>query len=442
MHVAPIEDDLRLFILERALGLIVLALCAWTIFKDPLSLELVRLQGFNLLQTHESRATPPPDEQPVTIVAIDEASLAAVGQWPWPRTVMARLVDRLSDAGASAIGLDAVFAEPDRTSPDRIVRSVPGLPAEVRGALEGLDDHDAVFARSISRSRVVLGQAGSWDAPESADRPPLAGVVKPDDPDVQRFLPHFPSLVRNIPELETAAAGHGMFSFFIRPDGVARWLPTLFVHDGVTYPGLFVEMLRVAKGRPEILVEGRGEGVDTIRIADDLTLHPDRWGRVQIWYSLSDPGRYVSAADVLSGSVAAERIAGKLVLVGATAAGLLDLNVAPNGESIPGVEIHAQAIECTLAGTCLTRPRHALTIEVVVVVVLGLAMIVALPLWHAVAVLPAVLALEAALAAFAWGLMRTTGVLFDAANPGWVLAAVYLALTWGRMIARERARPA
>src|SRR5262245_3147503 len=120
---------------------------------DATPLQLARLKTFDLYQLVKPRV---PSAQPVVIVDIDEASLNSLGQWPWPRSLVAKLVDQITAAGAAAIGFDVVFPEPDRTSPALLADTMPGLSAAARDELKRQPSNDEVLAQSIARSRVVL----------------------------------------------------------------------------------------------------------------------------------------------------------------------------------------------------------------------------------------------------------------------------------------------
>jgi adenylate cyclase len=175
---------------------------------DPRPIEEMRLRTFDLYQLIRPRVV---TQRPVVIVDIDEASLKALGQWPWPRTLLAELVTRLTQLGAVAIGFDVIFAEPDRMSPALAADSFRALDAETREKLRRLPSNDDVLADAIRRSRVVLGQAGAA-APvpitegEAGQRTGFA--VRGQNP--TPFLVTFPGLLRNVPVLEQAAAGFAL----------------------------------------------------------------------------------------------------------------------------------------------------------------------------------------------------------------------------------------
>src|SRR5579862_8842440 len=148
----------RQFGVARAVCLVLLFALIPLRLADPRPVEELRLRTFDFFQVLRPRVQ---KGYPVVIVDIDEASLKAIGQWPWPRTTVADLVTRITQLGALAIGFDVIFAEPDRMSPAIAEQSFRGIDADMRAKLDSLPSNDEVFADAIKKSRVVVGQAGS-----------------------------------------------------------------------------------------------------------------------------------------------------------------------------------------------------------------------------------------------------------------------------------------
>ncbi len=167
---------------------------------DPAPLETLRLKTFDLYQL---ALDPKPTPQQVLIVDIDEKSLDELGQWPWPRSLLARIIDKVGQAGAVVVGLDVLFPEHDRTSPANVASIVEAYDKEIADRLRKMKSNDEVFAEAMTRTRVVLGQTGyheelkQWHASE-LKQSPIAML----GPDPQRFLDSYPGMVRNVPELE------------------------------------------------------------------------------------------------------------------------------------------------------------------------------------------------------------------------------------------------
>jgi adenylate cyclase len=342
------------------LGLGLLAAFMAAYISNPYPVEFLRLKTFDYFQKLRPRDIPPPEKQPVTIIDLDEDSLAEIGQWPWSRNTVAKLTENLFQMGAAQVAFDIVFAEPDRMNPTDIANSLAGLDDPTREKLRSLPGNDDAFARVIKKSgRVVLGYAGYWEKRESKAGPPVRksisirkrkGAREPKD-----LLPGFHSLVRNIPVLEKAAAGHGIFSLVPESDGIVRRVPTLFVFEGNIYTALAVEMMRVVFQRRSIVVDVDQAGVRSIGIAPrrafppkGLKISTDKMGRVWPYFSKHDKSKYVSARDVLAGTADPAKIKGKMTIVGTSAVGLLDIRATPVDAVIPGVEVHVQLIEAAL----------------------------------------------------------------------------------------------
>ena len=218
----------RWFGLARAVCIVLLFALVPLRVIDPRPLEEVRLRAFDLFQVLRPREQ---TARPVVIVDIDEASLKEIGQWPWPRTVVADLVNRLNALGAVVIGFDVVFPEPDRMSPAVAAESFRGIDAETREKLAGLPSNDEVLAQAIKEARVVVGQAGSAiPAPRSQAEMALQTGFAVKGPDPAPFLVKFAGLLRNVPAIEGAAAGRGLFSINPERDGIVRRVPVVIRH--------------------------------------------------------------------------------------------------------------------------------------------------------------------------------------------------------------------
>src|SRR4051794_36994131 len=228
-----------------------------------------------------------------------------LGQWPWPRTRIAALCRQLTAAGALVIAFDIVFAEPDRLSPPLLADTLPDLADDVRAQLRAQPSNDALLADAIGAGRVVLGQTASnarvaWtgDGP-----PPVTGMaVVGDGGDATRAIIGFPGLVRNVPVLEQAAAGRGVFTISPERDGVVRRVPMIVRAGDTIVPTLSLEIVRVLTEAPSLLVQTDRAGVAGVRLPD-LFVPTDARGRVWVRYGPHDPGRFVSARDILSGRV-------------------------------------------------------------------------------------------------------------------------------------------
>ena len=360
----------RLVCLVLLIGFAVLRL--W----DPPPVQELRVRTFDMFQLIDPRTKA---ARPVTIIDIDDKSLAKLGQWPWPRTVIADMIHNLTSLGAVAIGFDVVFSEADRLNPDIVAGQMRYLDEVTRAKLRELPSNDQILAETIKRSRVVLGETGQPLVVAELDKTlPFTGVATVGEEDAERFLFEFPGLLRNVPVIEKASAGRGLFTIKTERDGLIRRVPMVMRAQGITMPSLSLEILRVVTGTPTLLIKTDKAGVKTIRLKG-LEVPTDEHGQLWVHFARQDPSIYVSAADVLDNSVSPSRVSGKLVLVGTSAVGLNDIKTTPVSSTMPGVEIHAQVLESVLSRAVITQPNYGLGIELLAALIIGLLVIIFTP---------------------------------------------------------------
>ena len=421
----------------RPVGVLLLALLlVLALLPEVPGLRLLRLAAFDGYQNLAPRVR---QSMPVVIVAIDEESLQRHGQWPWPRTWLARLVTRIAEARPAAIGLDIMMPEPDRLSPERVPSLVDGLDQELARKLAGMARNDTVLAAALRGRPVVLGMAGL----ESVPGPP-AGIgqapVRAFGGDPAPFVRRFAGALRSVDEIDAAATGRGLIS--VDPErGVVRRMPLLASLGGTLAPVLGLEMLRVAANVPALSVRVGAGGLEAVAVGD-LVVPTEPDGRVWLHYSRHDPSRFVSAADVLGGRVAADRFEGRLVLIGATALGLSDYQATPVADRMAGVEIHAQFLEAVVDGTLLSRPPLARWIEIGLLVAGGLLLVLAVPLLRARTSLALIVLLVAATLALGFVLYARRGILLDAATPALALTALFTVMLAATLTEAESQRRA
>ncbi|RIL05206.1 MAG: adenylate/guanylate cyclase domain-containing protein [Proteobacteria bacterium] len=399
---------------------------------EPAPVQELQLRVFDRFQRLAPR---PYTDVPVRIVDLDDASLARVGQWPWPRTEVAALVRRLFDMGAAVVAFDAVFAEPDRTSPRQLLERLDALPldAPLRARIEALPDHDAVLADAFAAGRVVTGfvftDAAGGRTPRAA-----AGFNYGGEP-FAHLVPRA-GTVANLPGLEAAAAGNGAFTVDPDVDGIHRRVPLLFAYDGALYPSLATEAVRVAVGARAYSVKtagasgersfGQNTGITQLRIGKDVTVPTTSRGEIWVWYTPPAPERSVPAWTVLDGSADAKRIDGHIVLVGTSASGLRDVGATPLDPVSAGVTVHATVIEQILLGQYLERPDWASGAELVYLAVLGALLAIGIPRVGALGTAALGVIAVAAAAALSWRAYSAWHWLLDPVYPCLAALAVYL----------------
>jgi adenylate cyclase len=404
---------------------------------DPAPIQELRVRTFDTFQVIDPRVK---TARPVTIVDIDERSLAdpRLGQWPWPRTRIADIVNNLTRLGAVVIAFDAVFSEPDRLNPDIAADTFHDLDEETRARLKALPSNDQTLADAIKRSRVVLGESGLPSVVTELDKNlPLTGLAMLGE-EPQRFMFNFPGLLRNVAVLEAAAAGRGLFTIKPERDGIVRRVPMIMLAQGQLMPSLSFEMLRVASGSGTILIKADKAGIQSIAVKG-FQVPTDANGQLWVHYAHRDPSIYVSAVDVLDGRVPLEKIARKLVLIGTSSVGLNDIKTTPVTPAMPGVEIHAQALESALTGAIVQQPNYGIALEFLSALVLGLLVLAFAPRLGPTTLVIVGALFASVLVGISWYFYARHRLLIDFTYPLLSTTAIYLTLIFASFV-REQAQ--
>jgi adenylate cyclase len=402
---------------------------------DPAPIEELRVRVFDTFQRIDHRVK---TARPVTIVDIDEKSLAKLGQWPWPRTRIADMVANLTRLGAVAIAFDVIFSEPDRLNPGAAADTFRNLDEATREKLRALPSNDQVFADTMRRSRVVMGESGLPYVIAELDKTlPVTGLAMLGE-DPQRFMFNFPGLLRNTHVLETAAAGRGLLTINPERDGIVRRVPMVMQAQGTTMPSLSFEMLRVVTGTDTIFIKSGIEGIKSIAVKG-FEVPTDRNGQLWVHFARNDPSIYVPAVDVLEGSVPPEKIKGKLVLIGTSAVGLNDIKTTPVSSAMPGVEIHAQVLEAALTRTLLSQPHYGPLLEFGAALLLGILVIAFAPMFGPVTLVAVGALFATVLIGTSWFFYTQHRELVDFTYPLLSTTAIYLTLIFSSFV-REQAQ--
>ncbi|HWP12903.1 MAG TPA: adenylate/guanylate cyclase domain-containing protein [Ramlibacter sp.] len=388
------------------------------------------------------RATMPRTmDERIVIVDIDEKSLAEVGRWPWGRNRMSEMVQELFDRQhAALLGFDVVFAEADESSGLRRLRQLaqaelkdqPGF-ADRLGQLQAALDYDALFARAMEKRPVVLGYYFTSDRDGR-----ISGVLPAPAMQKESLRGRPINFTRwngygaNIEQLARAAPMAGFFNPIVDGDGVVRSIPLVAEYKGQHYEALSLAMFRMLTGLPgvepgfprERFLSRNYQGLESILLRQgQRTLAVPVDDRVAALVPFRGPGgaasgtfRYISASDLLGKRLPAGSLKDKIVLVGTTAPGLLDLRVTPVGETYPGVETHANVISGLLDGKILVKPDYSVGYEVVVLLLAGLTLAFALPLLTATRAVLASTAVLAALFALNFWLFAAHGLVLPLAG--------------------------
>ena len=416
---------------------LLLALAGLTWLQAPWT---QRLQAA-LFDAHQALAPRQVASLPVTVVEIDQKSLQALGQWPWPRTQLARLLDAINQAEPAAIGIDILMPEADALSPERLLARTFITDAAIVAVLKSLPPHDGELARALHAAPSVMALAGATEATGMLLRAaPIAVQNSAADGAVAPAVTRYAGALTSLDLLDKQARGWGLIS--VDPSrGVVRRIPLVASIDGTLVPALAIEMLRVAMGVPSLKLALSGSAVQALSVGE-LRVPTEADAAVRVYFSGHRADRFVSAIDVLEGRVDAAQLRRQLVLIGPTAIGLHDYQATPIGERMAGSEIHAQLLENLIDGTLLQRPRWASAAEALLLLLLGAALLRVTPLLKPVNAALLVLACVGLPLLGAFALFRWQQLLFDAATPGLsllLLFAVLAVLTLGQSTRQRKA---
>jgi len=373
--------------------------------QNPMRLKLQHgvFDQFNIIHPRQT-------SDKVVIIDIDEQSLEAIGQWPWPRNVLGQLTKSLTEKGAKAIAFDGVFAEEDRSSPHYVLSDLTrdqalALPSGFQedGRLKNYDD---LFAQEIKKSKVFVTAFTYGRAGRENTKPYDKKRIKARNDVKDVFLNHaarFSAAAVNLPEFSRAAAGTGSFMAQPDSDGVLRRVGMVFTDQKTLYPSLSLEALRVGLlGRKATIILGRTSAEDMKDIdtqyrvvLGEHKIPVEEDGILYVYYrymcSEQDvkytPERclktdYISAYKFLDTAFDDETMSAvkdKIVLIGASAEGLKDLRTTALQPFRPGVEVHANVIEQVLNGSYLLRPQVTEVAEASFILVSGLLFILVAP---------------------------------------------------------------
>jgi adenylate cyclase len=438
---------------------VTLLMCALLIWR-PTFCEFFELKLYDL--KFRFRGTLPASQQ-VVIVAIDDESLKTVGRWPWSREDMARMLTRLKQASPRVIALDIIFAEKEQTVSYHALQNLSealarrGVSPEILKLLEvekNRADVDRLLARVLGQgSPVILGfffrSLGGKAGGVEAEKLMGTSFLRASTYNVVRLLDTKPSQVhlvgaagieRNLPEITEAGAGDGYFNMIPDPDGTVRWSPMTVMYGGEFFAPMSLVTLSHAEERSPMAITLSRWGVDEIRLGR-RTVPVDRYGRMLINYL--GPEAIIptySATAVMNGTLPAEALKDKVVIVGATAVGIYDLRVTPFSGTFPGVEVQATIMDNLLRGNFIRTPPFGLIIMLLVLVALAVMLGLTLPrLSAAWAFIFTLMAIEGYVV-LNYLLFTRQGLQLELFYPLGLIVLIYLGVTMQRFLAEERER--
>jgi adenylate cyclase len=444
--------------IARLITVVTLVVSCLLIWRPPFT-EFVELKLYDLKFRFRGDRSPGKE---VVIVAIDDASLKAVGRWPWSRENMARLLTQLRMAGPRVIALDIIFAEKEETMAYLAIRTLcdeiarRGASPEVLSLLDAEKkraDVDQLLAKTVSQGPIILGfffnDVGGKAGGVQADQLMGGSFLQASTYNVVRLLDTQPSQVplvsasgieRNLPEITQAGAGDGYFNMIPDPDGSVRWFPMSILYGGEFFAPMSLVTLSHYRDRAPMAITLSRWGVEGIRLGP-RQIPVDRYGRLLINF-LGRAGLIptYSAAAIMDGSLPAEVLKDKIVLVGATAVGIYDLRVTPFSGTFPGVEIQATVMDNLLHGNFIRTPAFGLILMLLILVVLAILLGLVLPRLSAILSFLFTLIVLASYVSINYYLFSHQGLQLELFYPQALIVLVYLGVTSQRFLAEEEER--
>ncbi len=306
----------------------------------------------------------------VIIIDIDEKSLGKFGQFPWSRSVFAKIIENVNKANPKAIGFDIFFTEKDKQSPEEIIKSYNLIPTDV-SELQKIKGHDEIFREQLEKTKSVTAVLGSnVPSHNNYDRSAKAKFLsKGGDP--KNFTYSYAYSIGSLEQLEKSVKGLGSISFLDQADGIIRSLPLIVRFEEKLYPTMGLEMIRVGSNQKNLYIEMNEVGINRIS-SRPYKILSDPNGIIWIRYKNSLKSQYISASSVFDGKFSEDRFKNKYVLIGASAQGLFDLVKTPLGVTIPGVEVHANVIENILDQSYLVRNPNTYIFELLFVIIVSI----------------------------------------------------------------------
>jgi len=457
---AGMKDRIAKFLtpspLKITLSVIIVALVLF--FRDVAFLRFMELKALDLRMVSRGRLQPGGE---VVIATVDEKSVTELGRWPWPRSLLAALVDALKADGAKAIGFDIVFAEPDTNASlqtiDRLYRKVSANfhdPRLNRLLLEERQaaDTDAIFARAVAKAQnVTLGYfflMGREEAKHYSKEAVAAGAERiansryqmiqargrPDDSDLLQAQ----AVVANLPALSEAAENCGYFNAMPDSDGSIRWSPLVMKFGEDYYASLPISLLQQYLDWPLLTLVMADYGVAGVKIGS-AEVPTDAMGRLLLNYL--GPGKtfpHYSICDVLRHRLPLGLFKDKIVLVGATATGIYDMRVTPFSAVYPGIEIHATVIDNILHQRYLYHSDWTSFLDACTIILLGLLIGLTVSRVRAA---PGVLIVLGVMAAFVVGntfVFARWNTWLNIVYPLLTMATIYVGITVEHYMTEER----
>ncbi len=305
-----------------------------------------------------------PDTKSVVIIDIDEKSLKKLGQWPWSRNILAKILENLTNAQASLIGLDIVFAEEDKSSPHMVLK-------KLHITRKNIPNYDLEFSKMIAKTPTILGYQFEFKEDTkyiNKEAPNIPAIfIEKNKKLGEDYLVEASGTILNIPLIQNNSYSSGFFNNIPDISGIIRSVPLIISYNNIIYPSLALEILRIITNTNKVLINYDENGVKNISL-NQLDIPTDRYGRLFINFRGGEKSfKYISAVDVYENNINKEEIKDKIVLMGTTATGLYDLRATPFETIFPGIEVHANTIDNMIKGDFIKEKSWYYQIDILII---------------------------------------------------------------------------
>ena len=307
----------------------------------------------------------------VIIVDIDEPSLSKFGQFPWSRNIFSQILDNINENNPKAVGLDIFFSEKDKQSPEEIIKTYSIEDEHTKKTLQSIEDHDEKFQKTLKETKSVLAVFGSLIPTKGTfDRKGKAKIFAKGG-NVKNFVYNYKHSLGSIPILEKNSKGLGSINYITQSDAVVRSVPLIMLFNEKLFPTFGLEMIRVGEKKRTIITKLNDSGIKSISIKP-LEFQTDKNSLIWVKYNRSINNNYISAEKVFDNKFDKNLFEDKYVLIGASAKGLFDTVKIPTGETIPGVQVHANVIDNLLKKNFLKRNDNVFIFELIISILISI----------------------------------------------------------------------
>ena len=308
----------------------------------------------------------------IIIVDIDEPSLQKFGQFPWSRNIFSKILENINKNNPKVIGLDIFFSEKDKQSPEEIIKTYSIDDNYLKNTLNSIEGHDEKFKKTLKNTKSVLAVFGSLVPTKGTfDRKGKARIFAKGG-NIKNYVYNYKYSLGSLPALEKNVKGLGSINYITQSDAVVRSLPLIMVFNEKLFPTFGLEMIRVGEKKKTIITNLNENGIKNINIRP-YEFKTDKNSLIWVKYNRSINSNYISAEKVFEGNFEDEFFKDKYVLIGASAKGLFDTVKIPTGETVPGVQVHANVIENLLNNSFLKRNDGIFIFELILSIIISIA---------------------------------------------------------------------